>query len=456
MTELTPKERLERAHKILHNFQLTDDQLRELMTILDDEFQRGLRGDPTGSVKMLVTYVRDVPSGKEVGEYMALDLGGTNFRVLMITLKGDEADIDQETCEVDAKLMIGPGKDLFDHIANCVYKFIADRKIKLAYLPIGFTFSFPCQKVHLASAKLLRWTKGFKCSNVVGEDIVALMKTALRERRPKDCKTDVDIVAVINDTTGTLMSCAHRNRNCRIGLILGTGTNLCYMEKLERVVKWDHPNDRDPPQVAINTEWGAFGDNGRLAKFRTPWDDKVDEESLNPTMQLFEKMISGMYLGEITRHILISLHGEGIIFPGSPLPDISQPRTFSAKHLSRIASNQPQATEKVFLRMKCQSHDDADLEIMRFVCSKVVTRAANLVSAGIACVLQRFNDQDHLTIGYDGSVLRYHPTIKKEIVSKLGQLSSHKFDLILSEDGSGRGAALVAAVACSDKEKNKV
>ncbi len=28
-------------------------------------------------------------------------------------------------------------------------------------------------------------------------------------------------MAVVNDTTGTLMSCAHKNRECRVGLIVG-------------------------------------------------------------------------------------------------------------------------------------------------------------------------------------------------------------------------------------------
>ena len=39
----------------------------------------------------------------------------------------------------------------------------------------------------------------------------------------------------------------------------------------------------------------------------TPFDNKVDRQSINPRLQAFEKFISGMYLGEITRNILISL-----------------------------------------------------------------------------------------------------------------------------------------------------
>lgn len=237
---------------MLHGFELNDDQLRNIITSLDDEFDRGLRGELDACVKMLITYVRDVPTGKEVGKYMALDLGGTNFRVLTVELDGDKACIDTETCEIPESLMIGPGRDLFDHIAFCVYTFIESRKITDKFLPIGFTFSFPCQNANLASAKLIRWTKGFKCPDVEGEDIAELLRQALVRKRPKECNTKVDIVAVINDTTGTLMSCAHRNRNCRVGIIVGTGTNVCYMEKLERVHKWPLPADNHSKQVIIN------------------------------------------------------------------------------------------------------------------------------------------------------------------------------------------------------------
>ena len=43
------------------------------------------------------------------------------------------------------------------------------------------------------------------------------------------------VCALLNDTTGCLMSCAWRNPKCRIGMILGTGTNACYLEDLDKV-----------------------------------------------------------------------------------------------------------------------------------------------------------------------------------------------------------------------------
>ena len=43
------------------------------------------------------------------------------------------------------------------------------------------------------------------------------------------------VIVLINDTVGTMMSCAYRDNKTAIGLILGTGTNACYIENLDRI-----------------------------------------------------------------------------------------------------------------------------------------------------------------------------------------------------------------------------
>ena len=89
-------------------------------------------------------------------------------------------------------------------------------------------------------------------------------------------------------------SCAWKDNRCRIGLILGTGTNACYLEdikNIETINKDDFPGEE---HMVINTEWGAFGDNEELDFIKTKWDIAVDEFSVNPGKQTFEKMISGI------------------------------------------------------------------------------------------------------------------------------------------------------------------
>ncbi|KAK6050219.1 hypothetical protein COOONC_12279 [Cooperia oncophora] len=61
----------------------------------------------------------------------------------------------------------------------------------------------------------------------------------------------------------------------------------------------------------------------------------------------------------------------------------------------------------------------------------------------------------YVTVGVDGSVFRFHPTFPRLLDEKIDQLieGDIEYQLMLSEDGSGRGAALVAAVATRMKRE---
>lgn len=66
---------------------------------------------------------------------------------------------------------------------------------------------------------------------------------------------------------------------------LGTGSNACYVEKVANCDMYDGP-DNGKEEVLINTEWGAFGDNGALDFVRTEYDREIDEFSINKGTQL--------------------------------------------------------------------------------------------------------------------------------------------------------------------------
>lgn len=69
-----------------------------------------------------------------------------------------------------------------------------------------------------------------------------------------------------------------------LSLNTGTGSNACYVERIENAELFD--GDRSKPYVVINTEWGAFGDDGRLDIVRTEYDREIDQHSINPGKQL--------------------------------------------------------------------------------------------------------------------------------------------------------------------------
>lgn len=63
-------------------------------------------------------------------------------------------------------------------------------------------------------------------------------------------------------------------------LILGTGSNSCYVEKQANAELFDEEN-MGSGEVLINTEWGAFGDDGALDYIRTEYDEEIDRNSIN-------------------------------------------------------------------------------------------------------------------------------------------------------------------------------
>lgn len=148
-------------------------------------------------------------------------------------------------------IMRGSGTQLFDHIAECLANFMDKLQIKDKKLPLGFTFSFPCIQTKLDESFLVSWTKGFKSSGVEGKDVVTLIRKAIQRRGD----FDIDIVAVVNDTVGTMMTCGYDDQNCEIGLIVGTGSNACYMEEMRHI----DMVEGDEGRMCINMEWGPLG-----------------------------------------------------------------------------------------------------------------------------------------------------------------------------------------------------
>ncbi|XP_009070206.1 PREDICTED: hexokinase-3-like, partial [Acanthisitta chloris] len=222
--------------------------------------------------------------------------------------------------------MQGTGEELFDHIVNCIMVFQQKHDLMQQVLPLGFTFSFPCQQLGLDKAVLLSWAKGFSASGCVGQDVVHLLQEAAQRKQLSSLK----VVAVVNDTVGTMMSCGHDDPKCEIGLIVGTGTNTCYMEEMQNV----GTVEGDQGCMCINMEWGAFGDNGCLDHIFTNFDRLVDKKTINPGKQRFEKLISGTYLGEIMRHILLALVERQLLFCGKSSPKLQTRDTFQTKFLS--------------------------------------------------------------------------------------------------------------------------
>ena len=147
----------------------------------------------------------------------------------------------------------------------------------------------------------------------------------------------IKLTAVINDTTGTLIASAYTDPKMRIGCIFGTGCNAAYMENCGSIPKLAHMNLPPDALMAINCEWGAF-DNEHQVLPRTHYDVIVDDDSPRPGQQAFEKMIAGLYLGEIFRLVLVELHDKEDVhlFKGEPMEKLRTPYSLDSSFLSAI------------------------------------------------------------------------------------------------------------------------
>uniref|UniRef100_A0A8C0TMV3 Phosphotransferase n=2 Tax=Canis lupus familiaris TaxID=9615 RepID=A0A8C0TMV3_CANLF len=485
------------AEQILADFQMQEADLKKVMRRMQREMARGLRLETheEASVKMLPTYVRSTPEGSEVGDFLSLDLGGTNFRVMLVKVgEGEEGQwsvkTKHEMYSIPEDAMTGTAEMLFDYISECISDFLDKHQMKHKKLPLGFTFSFPVRHEDIDKGILLNWTKGFKASGAEGNNIVGLLRDAIKRRGD----FEMDVVAMVNDTVATMISCYYEDRRCEVGMIVGTGCNACYMEEMQNV----ELVEGDEGRMCVNTEWGAFGDSGELDEFLLEYDRVVDENSLNPGQQLYEKIIGGKYMGELVRLVLLKLVDENLLFRGEASEQLRTRGAFETRFVSQVErrarvahvrAETPGVEARRPAHCWCLAESDAlpsgarapsalpgdsgdrkqiynilstlglrpsatDCDIVRRACESVSTRAAHMCAAGLAGVINRMResrseDVMRITVGVDGSVYKLHPSFKERFHASVRRLTpSCEITFIESEEGSGRGAALISAVAC--------
>ena len=140
------------------------------MHILEEEMSAGLNPatHAKAAVKMFPTYVRNTPRGTEIGQVLALDLGGTNFRVLLIDLRGNaRVELTSKIFVIPQSIMIGDGKlvgtvfvlihfhilsfQLFRHLAECLFDFM--QKENLLHTGLTYPLGQVTRKTQTKDAK---------------------------------------------------------------------------------------------------------------------------------------------------------------------------------------------------------------------------------------------------------------------------------------------------------------
>ncbi|MBN1353541.1 MAG: hexokinase [Candidatus Omnitrophica bacterium] len=445
---------VELIKNVERDFAVTPDQIKKVIRDFHSEMREGLSGQKS-SLKMIPTYV-ERPKGAEKGTFIALDLGGTNFRVLALELKGNRTSeiLFSKKAVLRKDVITASGRKLFDFMAHSVKKIIkihATEPDKTRN--IGFTFSFPIKQTGINSGTLIGWTKGFTAGGVRGKDVVRLMNSAFRRAGLPNAK----IVAITNDTVSTLVSKSYEDPACDVGVILGTGTNACYCEKVKNITKSRFANFT-AGEMLINIEWGNFN------KLRlTPYDRLIDKFSKNPGKQLLEKMVSGMYLGEIVRVVLKEMSERGAIFRKTDKTALNKKDGFKTEYISAIENDSTKELYHVNDILKTIGVSKSlysDRKAVRRICRAVSKRAARLGAAAIAAVVTKIDPRllkPH-TVAIDGSLYEKHAGFSRDIRHALCEVfptavRKSGIKISLTKDGSGKGAAVIAAIVKNARDR---
>ncbi|KAJ8314658.1 hypothetical protein KUTeg_006808 [Tegillarca granosa] len=382
------------VESILGEYILTEDRIQQIVNAFEQQATLANSKDETERKKSDLfwecTYVTKLLTGKENGEYLGLDLGGTNFRVV------------------------------FDHIAESMEKFLKEENIQVNKpIPVGFTFSFPSVQKSLKNSILTTWTKCFKCTNGIGSDPCIMLEEAIQRRG--GLSVPVNIITR-----------------------LSTGSNACFVEHISNYKKLD-TDDIDATQVLVNTEWGAFSDGGCLDFMKTDLDKELDQHSNHVGSFTFEKLFSGLYLGELVRLVLAKLTKEGLLFKGTGSPQLFQRFNFDTKYVTAIESDEGSSdtnTRHILKQLGLEGvSSDEDIMLVREVCEIISQRGAFCIAAATAVLLRHVNKPE-VTIAVDGSLFEHHPKYKKHMSDLLEKLVPEtKVKFILVKDGSGSGAA---------------
>ncbi|KAH9315587.1 hypothetical protein KI387_024214, partial [Taxus chinensis] len=423
----------------------------------------------------------------EEGVYYALDLGGTNFRLSQVQL-GERRIMKHEFKEVPIPphLMARTTEDLFDYIAKELEAFVKSEGDGFQPYPgrkteLGFTFSFPMKQLSISSGILIKWTKGFAIADTIGQDIGDCLQNALNKKG-----LNMRVAALVNDTVGTLAWARYYDEDVMAAVILGTGTNACYVERADAITKCQLSKSGG---MVINMEWGNFW-SSHLP--RTSYDDDLDAASLNPGDQGFEKLVSGMYLGDIVRRVILKMAQESDIF-GDPIPSsLFNQYLLRTPFISAMHQDDSSDLREVARVMKdILGISNIPFKVRKLivkVCDLVTHRAARLAASGIVGILKKIgrdgapgmigsrmkgdttNKMKRTVIAMDGGVYDHYPEFRRylqiAVVELLGEetaqyvaLKSYKdasgigsgeetaqyVAFKLYKDGSGIGSALIAA-----------
>ena len=397
-----------------------------------DEMEKGLNGDAS-SLLMIPAYVsaeNQVPHDTPVA---VVDAGGTNLRICVARLN---AENQPELSGFTKQPM--PGRDheiepdeFYNVLVNALEPFANE------FNEIGFCFSYPAEILPDCDGRLLHWTKEIKIPGLVGKQIGAGLLAALEARGITGKQ-----VVILNDTVATLLAGVAAgqafNASSYIGLILGTGTNTAYVENNSNIGKLSETLG-EGTQV-INSESGGFA-----AFERGPFDLQLDAESEKPNTHVFEKVISGVYMGPLALKMLQALAKDSEHLSETGAAKLQEMQELSTIHIDNLTADNGRDVGV----LADAAFSDADREVMKTVFSAVVQRAALFTAVNLAAAVVKSgagkDPERPVCINIDGSTyyktFQLETTVQAHLKALLDARGLH-YRCIQVEDAPVVGAAI--------------
>ena len=299
-----------------HNLSPQGIHGRACLEQLIREMELGLGGK--GSIPMIPSYLSlDIRPAS--GEYCCvMDAGGTNLRLARAVFTEDGK------CGLeDLQKTAMPGTKGELSFEEFYHTLAALAKGTGAAGRVGLCFSYNVLLDRHLDGILDSWCKEVQVPDAPGKPVGASLKQALGGACSHIC--------VLNDSVAALLGAHICDPEVTLGLILGTGINICYCEDRKNIPKL--PQDITSGSMIISTEIGEFDGFPK-----STFDQAVIRASDAPDMAHAEKQCAGAYLGDAIRLAWQAAAREGLI-PEAFLKDVTLPEI--SDYLGKAATNLP-------------------------------------------------------------------------------------------------------------------
>lgn len=437
---------------------------------LQEEYWKKLQ---SSDISMLPSYQHTLPAGNETGDYLALDVGGSTFRIALVRLGAKRIGEDGmqvrriRSFVIDKTIRDLQGQAFFDWMAERIGDMLAEYNhingTHDARLQMGLAWSFPVEQTSPRTGRLLAMGKGFNATHgVEGEDLSELVMRSCRARG-----LNVEMRAIVNDGAATLLSQAYRDPSTRMSLILGTGMNAAVFLPVSALGSGKFGQRPDSwyaaaKHVLVNTEMSMFG---KPVWPVTRWDEELNDQHMLPSFQPLEYLVTGRYLGEIVRLIMVEAITTAGMFKGEMPSRLEEAYSLDTRILAAFQSDGSANLAKakaVFLQAHalCSPPRLNELQFIRDVSQLVAQRAAVYLATALHALWTvrttaeglEPGESSHVTIACDGTIVEKYPDFRESCQRHLDELcvlsgtSKGAVTLEMAPESSIFGAAV--AVCC--------